>query len=1700
MDICRTFLCVGFALLIWNFQFRGIRPVRDFVLWGFSYAFHFMLMSVLILIIWGVIGEGFGLQGMFLENDAPTQILLGSTVMLLFSSLILHYSVLDSPGGWWNNSLKTLIGVIRNLNGLMPPEYPVQLVLRNGFLEKLEPREIEIIYDLAYGGGPTESLTEPGSQGFGSKLIEMLRAEPFRLLVSPAILLIKGLMLVFLVGVVPSVVVPLFAHDSVMFRERLPWLVGVVLGDLLGIYLACVTTRWAAQAAGWQLFEDELLESLRAFTDPTISPAARRQLNSLSVGDIGSNDALADRDRLGTASRMSGESTPRWFSFVFAFFVIHFVVNIVLPENLSNRWIDWPERTYIDVQGDINSSHGSADRWSGLPWLPVVILLAEVLGAVALLYIPSIMHRIWGPSGVSTTIDRVSLSAKAVTRLVLRTLSTRPARWVLCGSLVVLVILSVAIARMTSLLPARSLWDGLSTALLLGAFFAYWLFGFRLATLSGSREPGRHLWKIQGAILVLLVLLYLAGTARWLVVFLATIIVVFQVLRLLGNPTCNGRGRSAPLWVLVLISVAAMVGTLLIGRLVNEVEFSAAFWLSLAILVVGASALHGIAIHRATMLYPLTLILAFMAFAIPYNALDESWQSAMPAAGSFACMVGLLAAAYTLIAFIWPKVTFGAAVVVAASIFVLNGNAWFVAPNQFKTTFPNMQEYYALPVYLNSRDYFRGTTPSAVRLRDRDVTDISDRKEKQGPSERLATAYFQMLGQRRELNGGHVVQISVEDPRGRLRAGVGDKMQLVSEEWFTTLPEGDDCIVLAEEPFFRKIYRWFRYEKLQIVSGGIVKGRSYPMRPLEDAVQIPRLDADFGPVYYEPVEGPGERLGFRLRKLAAAYRKADAQYVLISMYWSGRVATVTHTSHLDTYVVEFEIPQGHQPLDPAQEKTMNTWMQRCHLDVVRPVKRVDRNIEREPSKASPPEVSEAGTGDCLVLEEVRDEAPVPVAVFMTSVNDTETFSPSFVPYWPTRENLSRYMESTPSPDANPPNLNSPGTGPVYTLRPANDRGIFASPLRGFEASLSELEDGTRRLLRIALYNSGRVRPGDRLMLSWNGQGRSHERKEPQHGGIFEIQELDAQEDSRGDSETLPPGYHWVTLLPISASGTLRSTPPSISGKEGHDLLVGEWQLLQLLNNTEVLLSWKRLVGGLWSEKKPKLVIIAVSGGGIRASVWTSVVLRKLERTLGAEFPYHIRLITGASGGMVGGSYYATSVRPPTPHILQGGQADFLAVHGISAAQFVDRMAANQLDAVAGRMVFADLISPLNPFLQKGDRGKTLEKTWVRGTGGEFRSPMARPLQSYAIDERLGWRPSMVYTPMMVEDGRRILISNLDLAFATRNVAGLLLEPSSRMIDRPAFQGDDLDRSIHDEDEVLSLSSVEFYRLFPESHDFRVTTAARMSASFPWVSPAISLPTSPPRRVVDAGYYDNYGVNLAALWLSKMRSWLEANTSGVVVVQIRDHVSQGARTEIDFDRLTVSSALDRLTWHAGSELISPGFQGISTPLLGISNARQWTMSFRNDEQIDLLDLLFDGENTRDFFRTVVFECPVEVSLNWQLSTREKEILASGFGQENADPRQELDGIKDYLVGKDSYEFHKWMVDHLDDPNFEAEQKAKYAEQLHKLGILDTDRLSLRQCRQFYGNIITNLKRLELLRDWWRDGHEKIPDEAAQPGGG
>jgi hypothetical protein len=213
-------------------------------------------------------------------------------------------------------------------------------------------------------------------------------------------------------------------------------------------------------------------------------------------------------------------------------------------------------------------------------------------------------------------------------------------------------------------------------------------------------------------------------------------------------------------------------------------------------------------------------VLGYVGFAIPYATLSERWLSALPAAGSIACVTALLAAAYAILAHARPRSAFLTVAAVLGVAVLVNGTALFVAPNEFKGMFPNMEAYYRLPVYLDSRDYFRDTTPSTAQLRNRAVTEDFDRMARQGFSERLATVYFTVQPLERRADGNHVVVVDVEDPRNRLRAVAGDVVGLAAEEWFTIRLDGDDCIALAEEPFYRRIYRLFGYDSLHMIRNG----------------------------------------------------------------------------------------------------------------------------------------------------------------------------------------------------------------------------------------------------------------------------------------------------------------------------------------------------------------------------------------------------------------------------------------------------------------------------------------------------------------------------------------------------------------------------------------------------------------------------------------------------------------------------------------------------------------------------------------------------------------------------------------------------------------------------------------------------------------------------------------------------------------
>jgi hypothetical protein len=426
----------------------------------------------------------------------------------------------------------------------------------------------------------------------------------------------------------------------------------------------------------------------------------------------------------------------------------------------------------------------------------------------------------------------------------------------------------------------------------------------------------------------------------------------------------------------------------------------------------------------------------------------------------------------------------------------------------------------------------------------------------------------------------------------------------------------------------------------------------------------------------------------------------------------------------------------------------------------------------------------------------------------------------------------------------------------------------------------------------------------------------------------------------------------------------------------------------LLSSAEALKSWQGRLAGGGREAKPKLVVVAVSGGGVRSALWTTHVLVELENELGRPgagpaasgreahgLHDHVRLITGASGGMVGAAHYVRAIYNGRLNEVQNANPiDSLGRYpGFKdGLAFTYSIPTNGLEPVARQLALGDLPSIYWPGEPSTDRGRVLEDTWK--ALGDLTFQLLRPF------ERDGSVPSLALTPMIVDDGRRLIISNLDMAALTVTRASTLTGREG-----PAAPA-----------ELLSRSTVEFFRLFPTAaQTLPVRTAVRMNASFPWVSPSVDLPTDPPCRIIDAGLYDNYGVDLAARWIAHNREWLGENTGGVLLLQIRDWLSEQQHRD-----LVVYQGRPAREW-------GRSFQFLTSPLEGLDKARQSINSFRNDELIVGLDAWFNedvyehqGRTTKPqapFFTTIVFESPAEVALNWSMTGKEVREILRGMGQ-------------------------------------------------------------------------------------------------------
>ena len=434
----------------------------------------------------------------------------------------------------------------------------------------------------------------------------------------------------------------------------------------------------------------------------------------------------------------------------------------------------------------------------------------------------------------------------------------------------------------------------------------------------------------------------------------------------------------------------------------------------------------------------------------------------------------------------------------------------------------------------------------------------------------------------------------------------------------------------------------------------------------------------------------------------------------------------------------------------------------------------------------------------------------------------------------------------------------------------------------------------------------------------------------------------------------------------------------------------------------VLERWRARTG----EERPRMVLLCVSGGGLKATYWTTHVLQQAHRATAGRFLPHTALISGASGGMIGAAYVrelalrqnATRRRRAAPD-GDGGRADGAgsgsprrdcrpgprerlrgdwgdpacapgAVTDLADARYLERTGRDLLNSVGFALVTRDLLPTAGAFEYAGERHrKDRAYAFERQLHDNLAGALDKPLGAYEAPERAAEVPMLLLTPSVVNDARRLIVSPL-------GVRHLMLPPAG--VGRTA---------------EFEVDAVDFGALFAATHPERLAfaTALRMNATYPYILPNVYLPSEPPVEVMDAGFRDNFGVLEASRFLQVYREWILANTSGVALVQVST-----------FDKFAADDDPRPEGWI--SSLLNP--LGVAAQMISLQD-------LQTDETVGLLYDLF-GEERFDFVRFAYrpAEGREAASMTFHLTAGEKaDIRASIEHPDNVLAMARLRGLLD-----------------------------------------------------------------------------------------
>ncbi len=373
------------------------------------------------------------------------------------------------------------------------------------------------------------------------------------------------------------------------------------------------------------------------------------------------------------------------------------------------------------------------------------------------------------------------------------------------------------------------------------------------------------------------------------------------------------------------------------------------------------------------------------------------------------------------------------------------------------------------------------------------------------------------------------------------------------------------------------------------------------------------------------------------------------------------------------------------------------------------------------------------------------------------------------------------------------------------------------------------------------------------------------------------------------------------------------------------------------------------------------VVVAASGGGIMASLWTARVLTQLQEDgpLGQDFARSLRLLSSASGGSVGVMAYLDAYlrrgEPPW------GESD----------RIVESAGASSLDALGWGFVYLDIWRGFFPGLfasglldRDRDRSWALEQVWRQ----RLTAPNTR-LSGWLEGVNGGTLPPAVLNATVVENGRQYLFTPLGVP--------------------PEWQAE------------------SFHADHP-GEDIDIATAARLSSTFPWITPIARPshrsvgpePGADPHpdakhqtwHLADGGYYDNFGVVTVINWLQTMASERleKLREKGVILVLINAFGRGEQQRRAPMSALCCPQPEPERGW----------IYATVGPLLMLETIRTSTQLRRNNLELDLM--MQQLEESQIPVRRFSFELRIDAPLSWKLTDEEKSRILEAWNlQHNRD---------------------------------------------------------------------------------------------------